>query len=465
MSALARDATRALIEWDYIDTDYRDEFAHFYAQTFRALPDRCERVHFWDGRGEGKYLGYTSLRPILRRPVCRTLLAPPSDLQKSIACLVETVATPYGFELGVGGFPFISQDYQYGACAHASIWMIALYHHLRFGNHARYHISDIVESARAHQDDYRSIPPGGLSARQITAILHDLRLDALTYQTGELPEGSSMREIAIRYLNSGLPVLLFTPRHTTVLVGYGRQDKPVDAEDPHFAPRHADQDSYGEPVPASKFAGERESEAERDTGSSTEGEADDDPGLFFVRHDDFRGPYIKTPAPPRDPLGNWQAIMIPLPGKIYLAGEAAEEHGWFVFDRECRRRDELKGHLEKLERGEYRTRSYVTQIASYKASLWDRGLPDEVVKWHTRVSGSNWVWVVELQDVAASKEGPDCVVGEVVIDGTSDDLEPFQLFANLPGFMMRWAEPDAPTSLRRCSETQLYRSGCALHVP
>ena len=50
------EATLALVERDYVNADYRDEFANFYAQTFRALPDRCERVHFFD-QGRQRYLG------------------------------------------------------------------------------------------------------------------------------------------------------------------------------------------------------------------------------------------------------------------------------------------------------------------------------------------------------------------------------------------------------------------------
>jgi hypothetical protein len=66
-------ATHALLEHEYIDSDYRDEYANFYIKVFRNLPDRGERLHFW---AEQRYLGYCSIRPVYGQPVCRTMLDP-----------------------------------------------------------------------------------------------------------------------------------------------------------------------------------------------------------------------------------------------------------------------------------------------------------------------------------------------------------------------------------------------------
>lgn len=81
-------ATRAYLEREYIDADFRDEFANFYAQTFRNIPDRCERLHFFDGT---RYLGFIVMRPVLGQPVCRTLLQPPADLEPHVSCATAMV--------------------------------------------------------------------------------------------------------------------------------------------------------------------------------------------------------------------------------------------------------------------------------------------------------------------------------------------------------------------------------------
>jgi hypothetical protein len=402
-------ATLALIEHDYIDADYRDEFAHFYAQTFRALPDRCERVHFFDQRNR-RYLGFTVLRPIHGRPVCRTVIDPPASMREAVACRPRVTASPYGFRFAVEGFPFISQDFQYGRCAHAAIWMIAYYHHLAYRT-PRYFMSDIVLSARAHQDIWRSTPSSGLSFRQITAILHDLKLPAISYDMSRLPEGESAGSITQRYLNSRLPVLLLTPEHATVLVGYGR---------------------------------------------------DDNGALYFVRHDDATGPYLPVGDLTADELGDWEALLVPVPGRIYLPGESAEVHARLVLEQELKRRGEgpILAHLKK---GRLRYRTYVTEISEYKRSLRTRELADDVVAWHVRLSASHWVWVTEVQDVAAAARGRRCVLGEIVIDATSDSRHSNQLFANIPGWRLRWAALGAPTTALQSEQKDMYLSGCALH--
>jgi hypothetical protein len=82
-----------LLEREYIDADYRDEYSHFYASTFRRLPDRCERLHFY---ASGRYVGFAVMRPILGRPVCRTMIAPPPALVDSVSCVASVLASPYG---------------------------------------------------------------------------------------------------------------------------------------------------------------------------------------------------------------------------------------------------------------------------------------------------------------------------------------------------------------------------------
>jgi hypothetical protein len=406
------EATVALVERDYVDADYRDEFANFYAQTFRPLPDRCERLHFFDGP-RTRYLGDTVLRPIHERHVCRTMIDPPSSMRDAVSCKARATASPYGYRFAVDGFPFISQDFQYGRCAHAAIWMIALYHHLTSGT-PRYFMSDIVTAARAHQDIWRTTPSQGLSFRQITAILHDLNQPAISYALDRLPTGESAASIAQRYLNSRLPVLLLTPEHATVLIGYGR---------------------------------------------------DENGALYFVRHDDAKGPYLPVGDLRADDLGAWEALLVPVPGRIYLAGESADVHARLVLYQALKQREETAELAAGLQNGKLRCRTYVTRIAEYKRSLRNRGLSEDVVAWHAGISASHWVWVTELQDTDAAAEGRECVLGEIVTDATSDSQRPNQLFGNVPGWLMRWPGLGASTTSLPCAQTAPYLTGCALHDP
>jgi hypothetical protein len=399
-------ATTALLERDYIDADYRAEFANFYAQTFRPIPDRCERLHFFDTDAR-EYLGFTVLRPIKARPLCRTILRPPQILEHVVSCMAAASATPYGYQLTARGFPFISQDYQYGVCAHAAIWMIALYHHLAFSRD-RYFMSDIVSSSRSYPDRWRLTPSEGLSFRQIIAILHDLKLAPLTYRLEDL-SADQAGAIAERYLNSRLPVLLLAREHAKVLVGRGIDDQT------------------GDP--------------------------------FFVCHDDAAGPYQVIP---NSELEGWEDLVVPLPGRIYISGEAAEEAGEFVIRKELEFRRELKRYRQAVADGKTRLKTYVVPAAYYKTALRERGLPTDVIRWHVNVSTSNWIWIVELQDLPAANRGRKCVIGEVAIDATSDKLWPNPLFANLPGTGLRWLTSERQLR-QETSQSDLYDSGAALH--
>lgn len=215
-------ATSALLEVEYVDPDYRDEFVHYYAFTYRSLPTRCARLHFFRRRDGGDhYLGFCVLRPIGEHPVCRTMIVPPDELERYVSCTVSTTVHPLGRELQVRGFPFMEQDAQYGSCAHASIWMVSLYHHLAHGAPRRL-MSDITRGAAARTELLRTAPSQGLSKVQVGAALQHLGLDPIVYDTAVLGARSSIAAAACRYLNSALPVILATPGHATVLVGYGR---------------------------------------------------------------------------------------------------------------------------------------------------------------------------------------------------------------------------------------------------
>ena len=75
-------ATGAVLEYRYIDADWRSEHAHLYAGTFRWYPSITHRLHFFahpippdalQGTGPAgfadlDYLGYVVLRPVPAAP-------------------------------------------------------------------------------------------------------------------------------------------------------------------------------------------------------------------------------------------------------------------------------------------------------------------------------------------------------------------------------------------------------------
>ena len=238
--------------------------------------------------------------------------------------------------------------------------------------------------------------------------------------------------IACRYLNSGLPVMLLNEGreagHVQVLIGYGR----------------------------------------------------DEQGLFFVYHDDQAGPYkvirelrrmVEDAAEgDRRYHGTINALVVPMPGRIFLSGEAAEAWASLIFKELIEQHLNDRPTLDHLFRtasdnGRLRLRSYLTEVADYKRALRSRSLPSDVIVWHTGISTSHWLWIIELQDREAADHGPRCVIGEVAIDATSDDSWVNPLFGNLPGITVLW--PSLGDDIELADSTQdgtPYLSGCALHV-
>lgn len=403
--------TRALLETDYIDADYRDEYTHFYSKTFQTLPDRCRRLHFFKRLGDDtreRYLGYCVLRPLRSRPVGRTVLTPPDSVRSWISCSIRDVVHPYGQRLQTLGFPFMEQDTQLGVCAHASVWMVALYHHLAFQRPRRF-MHDISEAAQTQHELWRPTPSEGLSDQQVSVALQKLGLDPITYVVSSPPNNQSINRVICRYLNSRLPVILTTERHAVVLIGYGR-------------------DRRGR--------------------------------LFFVRQDDGNTPYGRV-YKNSDPLGEWDLLFVALPGKVYLAGEGAEPFARSMFTSLLR----LKPHAALRRRlpTYLRLRTYLIRAGEYKARLDARGVPEKAAAIHRNIPTSNWIWVVELQDQELARQTLRCVIGEMAIDATSDRRDPNPLFANLEGRSYVWESGSRKPREKEIDYTVPYASGCALH--
>jgi hypothetical protein len=402
--------TLAYLEDGYVDRDYTDEFVHFYASTYRPFADRCKRLHFFRGdMPPYAYLGYCVLRPIRSQPVGRTLIRPRPRDARFVSCRAPAEASAYGESYGIRAFPFMEQDSQYGVCAHVSVWMVAMYHHLLHRTPRR-EMSEIAKGAESRASSWQAVPSGGLSEEQLHSALQAIDLPPIIYDARKLSPGAA-DDVACRYLNSRFPVLLTVRNHVTVLVGYGRDQKG---------------------------------------------------DLFFVRSDESRSPYQRVYRDD-DPLGRWSLLMVPRPGRIYMPGEVAEQQARWVFTGLLlAEHSELWQRLHR-RRQPLRLRSYIVRSDSYKVLLAEREVPLEIASKHRLVSTSDWIWVTELQDPDLAEAGRRCVLGEVAIDATSHEGDPNYFFANLPGAAYVWNDEEhEPTSVP-VNNYEPYLSGTAIH--
>lgn len=254
-----------VFEREYVDKDYLDEYAAFYCRAFKKYSPRSTRLHFFAAdftdaeiprldalldSNKNAYLGFLVLRPTDLQRVGRTVLKPTlKDPDKEfIHCKAEFKAHILGQKFTIEAMPFIQQDTQVGACAQASLWMLARYMSRRFG-HRDFLPAEINEMAKAKEAMGRSLPAAsGLTLRQMLDALEAMGLYAWSYSNNELDVCSEhidaalplkpkakkkekeehkrfvrmikLTDIAYRYIESGLPVIFCTDNHAVVGIGH-----------------------------------------------------------------------------------------------------------------------------------------------------------------------------------------------------------------------------------------------------
>jgi hypothetical protein len=413
--AYALGAQSAVLEYRYIDLDYRNEHSRFYSTTFRRYPSVTHRLHFFAQPmpkelsssdqparfGALDYLGYVVLRPVPGAPVGRTMLKASDAAREHVTCRAVDRVNLLGEDLTVEASPFTSQDSQLSVCAHATLWMIAFYHHLALDG------PRLVpgEIAAAVPDDIgRGTPSMGLTLYQISVAAGRLGFPALVYGLDPPPDGESVFRLACRYLNSGLPVIVGGGEHAFVLVGYERLNA---------------------------------------------GQSDE--RIRFIRHDDEAGIYIDIDNYRFDEYAPWEYLVIPLPQKVYLPGEDAEAVGAAYLRQAIENGGQRTAELSRRLNATPRPLSYrstVMRSNEFKRGLDRRGVPADAAAVYRRMHMSRWIWVVELVDRELRGRSEPCVLAEAVIDATDHVRDKHVLSWRVPGELARW-DPDSDTIARR----------------
>jgi hypothetical protein len=414
-------AQSAVLEYRYVDPDYRNENSRFYSTTFRRYPSVAHRLHFFGDQiptalisddeiarfNNLGYLGYVVLRPLPGAPVGRTMLAPPHGTKPHVTCLTTDRVNLLGESLKVVAAPFVSQDAQMSVCAHATLWMIAYYHHLAFGG-PRLLPGDIA--AAVPDDVGRGTPSMGLTLYQISVAASRLGYPALVYGLDPPPQDESVFRLACRYLNSGIPVIVGGAGHVFVLLGYERL-KP--------------------------------------------GQADE--RIRFIRHDDETGVYLDVDNYLLDDYAPWDYLVIPLPQKVYMPGEDAEKIGAAFLgqalddslDPAARQlRERLGDPTRPLS-----FRSTVLRSNEFKERLHERQVPEPLAAVYRRMQMSRWVWVVELIDRQLRALNKPCVLAEAIIDATDQLRDSHALAWRIPGLVSQWSPDDDSISKRPLDAT------------
>ncbi len=350
----------------------------------------CHRAHFFteplppdlgDLSGlQDAYRGYSVLRPMPWAPVGRTMIAPPPELDRAVACYATEEVDILGWPFRIVSMPFVSQDGQYLRCAHAVMWMVFQQAHLQQGLPRRTPF-EVHDAALGGVIVNRQVPSDGLSVHQMlggmTALglspaLVSLPQDIISNASSEF---LSLFAIVSRYINCNLPPVIVSNLHAWVCVAYTREPS---------------------------------------SGHSR---------LTLYRHDDAVGPYIKVDDPFNEPHPAhqpWASALLPLPPKIYMTAERAEAIGRWWFAKHLHTVAASDRLAVAKQAGTLTYQTYGQRSSIYKQALVARPGFDPRLAREYRLS--NWprnIWVVEAIDRKLRDSGADCVLGEVIIDPTA----------------------------------------------
>ena len=185
-----------LIEDHYVDRDYVEDMAIFYARSLRAYPPYCQRMHFFSesfdetkwrdllvraNRGEAEnvrqwlqdaYLGFCVTRPLPGSPLGRTVVATfgpqaSGGFRREFGGTREYTVHLGGFELYVEGLAFQQQDQGVSACAQIALWS-AIHRVAPMEGLPAMTPAQITEAAtRYYLPGGRALPSEGLTVNQL----------------------------------------------------------------------------------------------------------------------------------------------------------------------------------------------------------------------------------------------------------------------------------------------------------
>jgi len=230
-----------LVEKDYVDTDYLDEYATFYCRSFFDYPSKCTRLHFFkknvskdalfdlkDFVPNKDYFGFSVVRPIRSFRTSRTAIQFPEENEDTtyILCKANFGVNLLGWPLSVCGAPFIQQETNVSVCAQAALWMLALYMHQKYET-PRFKPSEITKMAT--QYIFAGPVRDGLSDVQILSALREMGFSPVKFSQYS-PDKTA--EVIYSYVESEIPVILgltfgdSEDGHAVVAVGHDFHVRP-----------------------------------------------------------------------------------------------------------------------------------------------------------------------------------------------------------------------------------------------
>ncbi|PKK82079.1 MAG: hypothetical protein CVT49_15635 [candidate division Zixibacteria bacterium HGW-Zixibacteria-1] len=193
-----------VVEYDYIDRDFLEDYAGYYVRCFHSYDRKCARLHFFgieftesDFKNlligsssnisalslQDSYQGFMVIKPLPQTIIGRTCLKTYDDDngRRYYPTIHKYETSLYGIPLSINSLPFQEQDQVVAACATSSLW--SAFH--RTGKLYHHQIPSPVEitriaSAIPTEFESRAFPNKGLTGTQIVHAIRAVGLEPMS---------------------------------------------------------------------------------------------------------------------------------------------------------------------------------------------------------------------------------------------------------------------------------------------
>ncbi|MCK4764286.1 MAG: hypothetical protein KAW12_18955 [Candidatus Aminicenantes bacterium] len=217
-----------LVENDYIDKDFLEDYASYYVRCFSEYKRKCTRLHFFkkefdledfnsllnkkdqtlSEKLQQDYLGFIVVKPLPLTIIGRTCLTtyPQEEGEERYFPITRKYDVHlFGLHLLVDSLGFQEQDNVVAACATSTLWSVfhqtgILFHHS---------ILSPVEITKAATKqlpiETRTFPNKGLSSEQMAQAIRGVSLEPLLVEVKN--DEYYLKSYLYAYLRSGIPVI------------------------------------------------------------------------------------------------------------------------------------------------------------------------------------------------------------------------------------------------------------------
>lgn len=241
-------AATIVIEDEYVDRDFLEDFAAYYVRCFHPYDRYCSRLHFFGlefderefdlllrGAPEkvsakalnDSYCGFIVVKPLPETIIGRTCLKkyPDDGGRRHYPITRKYDANLFGQKITVDTLAYQEQDRVAAACATSALWCAFQGTGILFQHTLQSPVEITKVAVSQSPIETRSLPNEGLSAAQMGHAIRSVGLEPLLVKVENI---DVLKTTVYAYLNGGIPLLLLINlvglekpgKHAVAVTGY-----------------------------------------------------------------------------------------------------------------------------------------------------------------------------------------------------------------------------------------------------